>query len=176
VDGKHIIPKVLAVKDIHRFSDPDADPSLSTCKAIIETDHGNFIYLFWYADGPTGSHLHGQVLNELAGGRLPPNIDENKAGPYEVGAEAAVNTYARISVDMVFCKLRSKAWADDLRTKVERAIPVDRRELDTEFDDTIKEESRDPDPDVCNGPDTHNLLRYGDGIVTGKRSVWSVFD
>lgn len=175
VGGKHIIPKVLAVKDVYRFSDPDADPSLSTCKAIVETDHGNFIYLFWYVDSPTGSHLHGQILDELAQ-RLPDNINENGIGPYEVGAQAAVNTYARILVDMVSCKLRSKAWADDLRMKVERAIPADRRELAAEFDATIKEEARDPDPDLCNGPDTRNLLRYGDGVVTGTRSVWSVFD
>ena len=173
--GEHVMPKVVSIKDIRHFVVPEANPELSTCKAIVETDHGNYLVFFWYTESSAGTRLHLQILEPLFD-HLPADITLEGLGPYGPGADASVNTYARVVVDMPFCKLRSKRWADTLRAKVLAAIPVDRQDLAAEFNDTMKDEASDPDPDSCKGPDSRDALRYGDGVVAGTRSVWAIFD
>ncbi len=97
-------------------------------------------------------------------------------GPDNPGAEAAVNTYVRISADIPACKLRSLSWGEHLREKVQAAIPTNRKDLTSNFERTARSALQFPDPNACDAPDVGKSLRYGNGILAGTRSVWDTFD
>jgi hypothetical protein len=98
------------------------------------------------------------------------------AGPDSPGAETTINTYARISADIPACKLRPLSWGKELRAKIRAAIPASRKDLASEFERTAKTALDDPDPNACDAPEVHDLIRYGDGVIAGTRSVWDIFD
>jgi hypothetical protein len=98
------------------------------------------------------------------------------AGPDGPGAEASINTYARMSADIPACKLRSRSWGDELRANVRRAIPQVRKDLASEFERTVQNALDSPDPNACGAPEVRNMIRYGDGVIAGTRSVWDTLD
>lgn len=178
VSGQHVALKVVSIKDIRQIESPDPDKII--CKAIVETDQDNFVYVFWYLQlHSTGQwSIHGFVAGMLEK-TLPSDITLDGIGPYTVGAVSSVNNYAVMTFDIPVCGIRDKTWGDTLRQKLLAAIPRDRADLLKVAMDKLGYIEKYPiNKFDCSAPDYWMDLdpRYGDQVIAGERSVWEPFN
>jgi hypothetical protein len=130
-DGKSVAPRVTAIKDIKSSPFTDENPDAigrKFCYAIVETDHGNFIYKFWYVDGTTASSIHAVEYRHLSDD-LPGDITIATASPYLPDAETTANTIAGVAMEAPNCKFRSAAWGDKLKALLLATVQKDRPDM-----------------------------------------------
>lgn len=182
--GQHVMPHVLAIKDISASPFEDEHPvGRRICYAIVETGQQyqeNAIYKFWYVEIATGSVIHALHYRDLER-QLPDDIKIANAAPYLFTADALINKYIILATGTApNCKLRGKAWSQALLAKVLEAVRRDRPDRLVVVKRIIAEmdaASRSPYARSgayaaeCKDPETKVDIGRADGVIAGN-PVW----